>query len=216
MSGDSLTSLPDEDHARIDQAWQRVDATRDQGTQEVLDAYEQLIAELTRHLFAMEVVLLPVAAQQLGRGTRELATQVTRMRQLEAIQQLIDERLRGWGDPPEAVEGFRRQLSELTADHRLAEERILSELDAALTGDERSRLAERLRFAMLHAPTRPHPHAIRRIVVTGWLYRVVAVWDKVLDVMDSRVVPPLRSVPRRAVDSLLDGYILGRSVGKWR
>ena len=207
MSVANVSALANSDHERIDAALQRADNATYSGSREAFAAYDELVAELTRHLFAMEAAVLPVAARALPGGAGKLRPQIDRLRQLEAIQLRLEE-LRG--RHAESVEVLRGRLVGLMEAHRREESRLLAELDAALDGAERDELAESYDRASLKSPTRPHPHAIRRLVVTRWLYRPVGAWDRVLDTMDSRIVPPLRKAPRRPAESRWDSYLLGR------
>ena len=207
MSIATVSTLADSQHERIDAALQRAENATYRGSREAFAAYDELVAELTRHLFAMEVAVLPVAARSLSGGAGELRPQIDRLRQLEAIELRIEERR---SKPPKSVEVLRGRLVDLMEAHRREETRILAELDAVLDGAERDELAESFERASLRSPTRPHPHAVRRLVMTRWLYRPVGAWDRMLDTMDSRTVPPLRNAPRRAADSNWDSYILGR------
>ena len=187
MSIATLSTLADSQHERIDAALQRAENATYKESREAFAAYDELVAELTRHLFAMEVAVLPVAARSLPGGAGELRPQIDRLRQLEAIELRIEERR---SKPPKSVEALRGRLVDLMAAHRREETRILAELDAVLDGAERDELAERFERASLRSPTRPHPHAVRRLVMTRWLYRPVGAWDRMLDTMDSRTVPP--------------------------
>jgi len=207
MSSTTLSTIATSQHERIDAALQRAENATYGGSREAFAAYDELVAELTRHLFAMEVAVLPVAARSLPGGAGELRPQIDRLRQLETIELRIEERR---SKPPKSVEALRRRLVDLMEAHRREETRILAELDAVLDGAERDQLAERFERASLRSPTRPHPHAVRRLVMTRWLYRPVGAWDRMLDTMDSRTVPPLRKAHRRAAESNWDSYLLGR------
>ena len=92
MSIATLSTLANSQHERIDAALQRAENATYKGSREAFAAYDELVAELTRHLFAMEVAVLPVAARSLPGGAGELRPQIDRLRQLEAIELRIEER----------------------------------------------------------------------------------------------------------------------------
>ena len=68
MSIATLSTVADSQHERIDAALQRAENATYKGSREAFAAYDELVAELTRHLFAMEVAVLPVAARSLPGG----------------------------------------------------------------------------------------------------------------------------------------------------
>jgi hypothetical protein len=61
--------------------------------------------------------------------------------------------------------------------------------------------------ALTHAPTRPHPHLSRG----GLLFRLDALRDSVLDMMDGRHVPvPRQPRRRRLIPGRWGAYFLGQ------
>ena len=88
----TLSTIATSQHERIDAALQRAENATYGGSREAFAAYDELVAELTRHLFAMEVAVLPVAARSLPGGAGELRPQIDRLRQLETIELRIEER----------------------------------------------------------------------------------------------------------------------------
>ena len=88
----TLSALANHHHERIDAALQRAENATYSGSREALAAYDELVAELTRHLFAMEAAVLPVAARALPGGAGKLRPQIDRLRQLEAIELRLEER----------------------------------------------------------------------------------------------------------------------------
>jgi len=171
-------------------------------------AYDAVVAELTRHLFAMEAAVLPVAAHGTHGHNAELRSQIDRLRDLEAVQLELDH-----VRDAQAATALWGSLVTMMRWHRDAEDHILAELDTRLDEKTRAGVVDQLNRAWLSSPTRPHPHAVRRLGFTRALYRIFGAWDHLLDVLDSRVIPQLPSQPRRKADSKWDGYILGRPPG---
>jgi hypothetical protein len=205
MSLETMSDLVAAHYERIDAAMRHAEQAAHNGPAEAHAAYDEVVAELTRHLFAMEAAVLPIAAHALHGQDAQLRSQIDRLRELEAVQLELDH-VRDTG----AADALWGQLVKLLAQHRAAETRILTELDAGMDEKTRAVVVDRLNRAWLASPTRPHPHAVRRLSVTRALYRIFGLWDRILDVLDSRVIPELPAQPRRPADSKWDGYVLGR------
>ena len=208
MSLETVSAVVASHHERIDAVMRRAEEAAPYGPAEAHVAYDELVAELTRHLFAMEAAVLPVAAHAQHGQDAELRMQIDRLRELEAVQLELDH-----VRDAQAANALWGELTKLMRRHRDAEDRILAELDTGMDEKARAQVADRLNRAWVNAPTRPHPHAVRRLSFTRALYRVFGAWDHLLDVLDSRVIPQMPSQPRRQADSKWDGYILGRPPG---
>jgi hypothetical protein len=97
------------------------------------------------------------------------------------------------------------RISELITEHRAAQARILDALAQSLDEAAMAKLADSYNDALEHAPTRPHPHLHR-----GLMFRLDALWDRILDTMDGRHVP-LPRVPRtRITPGRWGAYLLGQ------
>jgi hypothetical protein len=199
MSLETISDLVASHYERIDSAMRRAEQAEHNGPSEAHAAYDEVVAELTRHLFAMEAAVLPVAAHALHGQDAQLRSQIDRLRDLEAVQLELDH-----VRDAEAANALWDQLVKLLQQHRRAEGRILAELDAGMDEKARALVVDRLNRAWLSSPTRPHPHAVRRLSFTRALYRIFGLWDHILDVLDSRVIPQLPTQPRRPADSKWD------------
>jgi hypothetical protein len=208
MSLETISDLVAAHYERIDAAMRHAEQAARNGPAEAHAAYDEVVAELTRHLFAMEAAVLPVAAHALHGQDGALQSQMDRLRDLEAVQLELDH-----VRDAEAADELWDQLVKLLEQHRAAESRILAQLEAGMDEKARALVVDRLNRAWLGSPTRPHPHAVRRLSFTRALYRIFGLWDRILDVLDSRVVPQLPSQPRRPAESMWDGYVLGRPPG---
>ncbi len=209
MSVETISDLVAAHHERIDAAMRHAEQAAHNGPAESHAAYDEVVAELTRHLFAMEAAVLPVAAHALHGQDPQLRSQIDRLRELESVQLELDH-----VRDPEAAEALWQHLVKLLAQHRAAESRILAELEAGMDDSTGAMAVDRLNRAWLAAPTRPHPHAVRRLSATRALYRIFGLWDRILDVLDSRVIPALPAPPQRPAESKWDVYVLGRPPGK--
>jgi hypothetical protein len=99
--------------------------------------------------------------------------------------------------PRGAADLLRSQLLTLLADHASTEYVPVEELARILGPDGTEAVAARYDHAMVHGPTRPHPHAPHGVVVVERIaFAVDRVRDRVLDVLDARHVPI--PTPRRA------------------
>ncbi len=226
MGAQSVLTLADEAHGRVDDAFRRVAEAA--GTEplngylrragegvnglsrDLLTAYDCVVAELSRHLVGMEVAVCPTVVDTLPSGRRTVRAHVMRARQLEATIRAIERLL--WGDaqaPSRRLDLLHRELLALMDAHRLEEAQMLRSLEAVLSEEERAALATRLELATRRAPTRAHPHASRRLGWTRVLYRLVGGWDRMLDTMDSRTYPRL-GVRAPRPPGLWGSYLLGR------
>ncbi len=208
MSVETISAAVACQHDRIDDAMRRAEQAAPQGPAQAHAAYDAVVAELTRHLFAMEAAVLPVAAHATHGQDAELRLQIDRLRDLEAVQLELDH-----VHDAQAANALWGSLVTLMRRHRDAEDRILAELDTRMDDKARAQAVDQLNRAWRSSPTRPHPHAVRRLGFTRALYRVFGAWDHLLDTLDSRVIPQIPSQPRRPADSKWDGYILGRPPG---
>ena len=151
------------------------------------------------HLAAVERAIHPVAVRRLSDGD----TVVTASRHLSAH---IEDGLRTLerlhtGDALVArIDGvrLRRRLAALVDDHIRVLDELVALLDDALSPADQHALAASYRRALEHAPTRPHPHAPHTGALGRIAFRVDALRDRVMDVMDSRHVPAPRA-PREPV-----------------
>ena len=180
--------------------------------QELLQTYDVVIAELSRHLMGMEVAVSPEVIRRCSDGRRLVRSHLLRARQMQATVRNIDQLL--WGDaqaPSRRLDTLHHRLLELMAAHRDEEVQMLQLLDATLTPQERAALAVRLERGTARAPSRPHAHALLRPAWSRLVYRPVAAWDRFLDMLDSRVAPATAKREPRT-QGLWTSYLLGRQL----
>ncbi len=216
MSVRTLTALADPVHERVAVALDEARKAGGAGDRWALaDAYDRVVADLSAHLIAMEVVVDSEYVRRVPHAQLTVRRQLELTRRIESVLRRLQLLL--WGRPVPrgvTVDSARAELQELLARHRRDEVEMLRILDAALTEDERRALAERLDEADRHAPDRPHPHAPRSLLATKVMYRPVAAWDRFFDAQDSR--PPRSDVPGHEPSGLWDGYLLGTPVPRRR
>jgi len=169
---------------------------------------DAFLAATSRHLAAVEAVLLPEVRRAGPEGDVEVRTYLQTARRLERTLAMLMGRLYG---EAHAVHLAWPQLwvlvqQQLTEHDRL--ERGLVEAVIRLDGPGLETLARRVYDAETRGPTRPHPnlpHTGRSSLVAR---RVWAVADRFWDAAQARVVPaPVRPVSHRH-DSLIAQYLV--------
>lgn len=205
------TSVVTDDHDQIDAALAAVTAAVGGPTRELLLAYDKVLGLLSRHLLGMEVAVCPVVEKRMPDGRRALRTHLAGARRLEMTLSEMGQVI--WGDalaPHVPLDVLHRAMLAQMAAHRTEEEQMLASLDAMLPSGQCEALGRKLQHATLHAPTRPHPHAVRRLLWTRALYRPVAGFDRMLDIINARSIPPPRYGQRRRRHvGLWGSYLLG-------
>jgi hypothetical protein len=172
-------------------------------------AYARLSSELSRHLIGMEVAVWPTYLHHFPGGRAEVNRLLGLGRRIESVIHDIESTLRGDARFSAHVAArMRGELVDLVATYQQEETRLLGLLHLALSAEDRAGLAARFEAARRHAPTRPHPHAVRRLSWSRLLYRPVAAFDRLLDVLDSR--PAVHEAPRRRPPGKWGSYFLGR------
>lgn len=173
------------------------------------EAIDTFLAVASRHLAAVDAVLLPVTRTRLTGGSELVQRYLRTARHLEVVLAHVKARAYGsvfetgfhwddvWGDVRAAL-----------ADHRAAETELADQLSTALPLPELDRVTERLHASEATAPTRPHPYAphtgLPGLIARKVLHGVDAFWDTA----EGRMLPrPER--PRRRRPGLLAQYLLG-------
>jgi hypothetical protein len=152
----------------------------------------------------------PVARRRLTTGRALVAAQRRRGRHLEQLMRLIEGRF--YGDTHAAGMDVERLQDDLTRHVKAyidSERDLARRMDAVLSRPQRVALLEHYRAALKRAPTRPHPYMPHPRGMAAAMFRVCSVWDRALDLMDSRAVPG-EPAPRRTTPlSLWNRYLLG-------
>lgn len=177
--------------------------------QALVDAFA---AATSRHLAAVEEVLLPEAAHRSDAAAERAEDYLRAARHLEHA--LARVKARQYGEQhvahlawPAVWNDVRGRLS----GHNDAERALVAELTGHLDDDRAGELAFDLYRAELRAPTRAHPYIPHTGLLGHLARRVWSVADRFWDTAEGRVVPePVRSQPRdHSHDSLLRQYLTG-------
>jgi hypothetical protein len=204
--GDSLAMTVEATHRSLEH---RIAAARAPSPDRPRDTTDAFLAATSRHLAAVEAVLVPRVRVRVPDGALLSVEYLAAARALEQTLTLVKARLYGeahaarlswsqlWGVA-------QRQLSE----HNRLELRLVDALISHDDPQDLDGLAQKVFDAETRAPTRPHPHLPhtgRASLVARWLW---AVADRFWDRAEGRVVPaPVRPVPHRH-DSLLGQYVV--------
>lgn len=176
-------------------------------TRELADAF---MATTSRHLAAVDAVLLPVARKCLRDGHDVCAGYVAQARELEHALHAVKASL--YGDVNARHLHNHALLSEvrgLLSDHEERETALVDGMVSSLDDDELARLAERLRHSEEHAPTRPHPYTPHTGLLGRLVSRVWRVVDGFWDSAENRVIPRRVRPPHPRRNSLLTRYVMG-------
>ncbi len=194
--------LDEATHARTRPGWPR----------EVTARTDAFMAATSRHLAAVEEVLVPLALR-LDPEEREIGQRyLGEARQLEDALTRLKARLYGelhaaylsWH---EVWDDVRRTLER----HKEAERELTAHLTETLAAEEAAQLAMRLYRAELKAPTRAHPHLPHTGIPGLLARRIWAVADRFWDTAENRAVPPpvRPHARRRDHESLVSQYLTG-------
>jgi hypothetical protein len=170
------------------------------------ESADTFLAATSRHLNAVESVLLPVAHKRLDASL--VHDFVRASKGLETA--LVNAKGREYGSAyavtmrwPEVWDAVRSHLAD---EHRV--ERTLAErLSEALDEDEVGELVDRLAHAEPDAPSRPHPHAPHLGTRGRMARRVLHAVDAFWDTAEGRMVPEPERPPRKK-PGLLSQYLL--------
>lgn len=173
---------------------------------------DAFMAATSRHLAAVEDVLLPVVAHGLPDGHVRVESYLHEARLLEQSLALLKARLYGeqhashlsWAQVWEEAETALRR-------HNECERSTVAELDNGLDETSAAALAERIYRAELRAPTRAHPFIPHTGRLGHLARRLWAVADRFWDMVEGRAVPTLVAPPSREHrhDSLMGQYLVG-------
>ena len=172
-------------------------------------AIDTFMAATSRHLAAIESVLLEQVSHTVPDGEELGHRYLHAARQLEHTLALIKGKLYGEAHAvhlawPDLWDTAHVQLNE----HNRIERQLVGELIRHGDPAEVDELAQRVFEAEAHGPTRPHPNSPH----TGFLglvaRRIWALADRFWDAAEGRVIPePVRPSPHRH-DSLLGQYLV--------
>src|SRR5664280_2132436 len=145
-----------------------------------------IIATYCEHLAAMEMTVYSVARRRLPGGEQAAVVEAL-AHDAELVMREMEERI---GGDRFAAAGPFAQLQDrfevAFAAHVEAERALAGRLQGRLAPAEHDALVTRLDSALRHAPTRPHPYGPHTSRLTPLAFRLRALADHTLDVMDNR------------------------------
>ncbi len=147
------------------------------------------------HLAAMDHVLLPLG----HRAFSEDPAHRPRANRLHDLLRRLESHHCGDAAEslPDAV-AVRAATARAFQEHAAAEAQLCARLEQTLTTRQQEQAAADYRHALAAGPTRPHPHSPDHGVLGSLAYRVNALRDRAMDVMDGRTVPAAElAQPRR-------------------
>jgi hypothetical protein len=164
---------------------------------------------LSRHLAAIEDVLLPEAKRATADGQKRTREYVRDARQLEATLHRLKGRLYGDGTTHIDWDSLWSELAAELAEHATHEDTLVHDLSSSLTDAEAERLIERLISAEERAPTRPHPYTPHTGILGRLARRLWRIADSFWDEAEGRLIPRREAEPPAHPDSLMHRYFTG-------
>lgn len=164
-------------------------------------------AVLSRHLAAVEDVLLPAVKSASGR--RSVRDYVRHVRELEKVLHRLKARVYGDGTAGADWDRLWQEIDRKLDDHAQQDAALIEQLQASLNATETRRLAQRLVAAEERAPTRPHAYTPH----TGWTgrlaHRMWRIADGFWDEAEGRLIPHNPAAPPERPDTLMHRYFTG-------
>jgi hypothetical protein len=172
-------------------------------------ATDTFMAATSRHLAAVEAVLLDPVRRCVPAGDELVREYLHEARQLEHTLALVKGRLYGEAHAihlewPDLWETTRAQLRE----HNHLERRLVAMLIEHDDPEELDGLAQRVFEAESHGPTRPHPKTPHTGLFGLAARRIWALADRFWDAAEGRVIPDPVPPTHHRHDSLLAQYLV--------
>ena len=146
-------------------------------TRDMAGPFRRLVALLSAHEAAEELVVYPALRTRLQRGTLAgeiIAEEDEGRRQLARLEKLAA----GFFAFPDALAQFEQTLL-AHAEHE--ERTVFPALEAGLSVEERARLGADVRYAEVKAPSHPHAHSPHGAIGHAVLDPVLATIDRLRD-----------------------------------
>ncbi|MGY2702509.1 hypothetical protein ACVW2K_002093 [Nocardioides sp. HB32] len=165
------------------------------------DGYERIdafLATTSKHLHAVDAVLLPPVRKQVPDGSTVVHDYVRTVKELEIV--LAHVKAHEYGSVYETSFAWPRVWSDVDtalADHHRQEQALGVRLTAVLADEELDRLTQRLYHAELVAPSRPHPYTPHTGLLGLVARKVMHTADSFWDTVEGRMVPVPRPEPKK-------------------
>jgi hypothetical protein len=165
------------------------------------------MAWLSAHIAAVDRAVYPVVRRSVPEGRHVVEQQRAIAARLVRTLRVVERRHSGdalaSGLDSEQMLGV---LHEQIEAHKAAQSDLVALLETALSDGEQAIVITAYQAALEHAPTRPHPHLGRG----GLVFRIDAIRDRLLDVMDGRNVSVPRVARRQIIPGRWGAYWLGQ------
>jgi hypothetical protein len=166
------------------------------------DGYERIdtfLATTSKHLHAVDAVLLPPARKKVPDGSTLVHDYVHSVKELEIV--LSHVKAHEYGSVYESSFAWPQVWSDVDtalSDHQRHEQVLGDRLTNSLDDQELDRLAQRLYHAELAAPSRPHPYTPHTGLLGLVARKVMHTADRFWDTVEGRMVPEPRREPKKA------------------
>lgn len=160
---------------------------------------DTFLAETSKHLHAVDAVLLPPATHEVEEGSTLVHDYLRSVKDLEVV--LAHVKAHEYGSTYETSFEWPAVWSDVgkaMADHRRHEEILGARLSDALDDPDLDRLVRRLSTAELAAPSRPHPYTPHTGLLGLVSRKVMHTADRFWDTVEGRMVPEPEPAPKKA------------------
>lgn len=172
------------------------------------EGIDTFLAMASKHLSAVDAVLLPVAGKRLQDGHAAVHDYLTSARDLEIA--LAHVKARAYGSTYEAGHAWESvwaDVGDTLASHRRREADLAVHLTEAMDAEELDALTEKLHAAEAEAPSRPHPYLPHTGILGLAARKVMHAVDAFWDTAEGRMTPERRRRPHKR-PGLLAQYFL--------
>jgi hypothetical protein len=177
----------------------RASAEPASGSREDYHRIDVFLASGSKHLHAVDAVLLPAERKGVEDGSHLVHEYLHSARGLEVV--LAHVKAHEYGSVYETHYGWSGVWSDVSAalaSQREQEEALGDRLTETLDDDELDRLVRRLRDAEVAAPSRPHPYTPHTGLLGLLARRVMHLVDSFWDHVENRIVPEPARRPKKA------------------
>lgn len=165
------------------------------------DGYERIdtfLATTSKHLHAVDAVLLPSARKQVPDGATLVHDYVRSVKELEVV--LAHVKAHEYGSVYETSFSWPEVWSDVDTaltDHQRHERELGVRLTAVLDDAQLDRLTQKLYHAELAAPSRPHPYTPHTGLLGLVARKVMHTADRFWDTVEGRMVPEPQPEPKK-------------------
>ena len=206
-----LESTLDSEHRRIREFADAAEASKSSAEEPRIRhrTSDSFSAVLSRHLAAVEDVLLPAVKSSTAYGGESVRDYVRHVRELEKVLHELKARVYGAATADTDWDELWHEIDRHVDGLAQREAVLVQQLRESLTAAETRQLAQRFTSAEEKAPTRPHAYTPH----TGWIgrlaHRIWRIADGFWDEAEGRVIPHRPPKPPARPDSLMHRYMTG-------